>query len=243
MNFSKILIYLKQKLLGAELPGYFYKKTYSKGDHPNIYVNMLGDYKNWIYVEEEALKLKGNWKSIFENKEAPLDLEIGCGNGTFFEHVVSTNTSRNFIGIEYKYKPLVQTIRRIKKLGCSNGRGLRFNAKNIDDIFISGEISNAYIYFPDPWPKRKHEKNRLVRAEFLNKLFKIQRVDTFLDFKTDSMSYFDFVCEEIKKTPYKQVRYSRDLHKSEWANQNFVTQFENIFTRQGLPTYYLRLEK
>ncbi|MBK9294246.1 MAG: tRNA (guanosine(46)-N7)-methyltransferase TrmB [Oligoflexia bacterium] len=244
MSLHKLFTFLKYTFLKKELPSYFYKKNkYNPEEHPNIYVGMLKDFKNQIFVEEQALKLKGKWGEVFENKSLPIDLEIGCGNGTFFEYLAKTNPDRNFLGIEYKYKPLVQTIRRLKKAGLTNGCGIRFNAKDIDDIFAPSEINNIYIYFPDPWPKRKHEKNRLVRASFLNMLFKIQSQKGFIDFKTDSESYFDFVCAQVKNTSYKVQRHTRNLHQSEWARDNFITQFENIFIRQNLPTYYMRLVK
>ncbi len=211
--------------------------------NPNIYVKMLPEYKGLIYAEDEAALLKSNWKSIFKNPERPLDLEIGCGNGFFFEHIVQKHPERNFLGIELKYKPLVQTIRRIKKLNLENGRGIRFHAKFIGDLLGEGEIDNVFIHFPDPWPKHKHAKNRLVNSEFLNKLFKIQKPGSWIDFKTDSESYFDFVNIEVKKSPYEVIRYTRDLHRSEWSSENFQTAFEKIFTRKSQPTYYMRLRR
>src|ERR1700683_3448711 len=94
---------------------------------PNIYVKMLPEFKGWIFLEEEALQLKGKWTSVFGKPEQPLDLEIGCGNGFFFGHQVETQQGRNLLGIELKYKPLVQTVRRAKSKNLENGRGIRFH--------------------------------------------------------------------------------------------------------------------
>ncbi len=211
--------------------------------NPNIYVKMLPEYKNWIYLEEEAPLHKGKWVDVFNETRLPLDLEIGCGNGFFFEHQVRNNLSRNLLGIELKYKPLVQTVRRVKRLNLTNGKGLRFNAQFINLIFEKEELDNVYIYFPDPWPKTRQLKNRLLRREFLNNLFSLQKTDCFVDFKTDSKNYFDFVSDEVKFTPFAVGRYSEDLHKSNFASENFMTSFEKIFSKKNQPIYYMRWVK
>jgi tRNA (guanine-N7-)-methyltransferase len=211
--------------------------------NPNIYVKMLPEYKGWIFLEEEALTMKGQWSRAFSDPLKALDLEIGCGNGFFFEHQVRSTPSRNLLGIEIKYKPLVQTVRRVRKDDLPNGRGLRFHARYLDQIFVEQELDNVFIYFPDPWPRQRQHKNRLLRREFFSMLHALQKPGSFVDIKTDDLEYFNFIEEEIKHSPYKVVRASRDLHKSEWSHENFMTAFEKIFTRQKLPTYYTRLQK
>jgi tRNA (guanine-N7-)-methyltransferase len=211
--------------------------------NPNIYVKMLPEYRGWIYLEEEALELKARWSSIFGEPNLPLDLEIGCGNGFFFNQQVRANPKRNLLGIEIKYKPLVQTVRRIKNDNLQNGRGLRFNARAIEAIFSHEELNNAYIYFPDPWPRRSQQKNRLMTLEFLNKLFLVQKPGSFLDFKTDSLEYFNSIEKFLSDSPYEVIRFTRDLHQSEWVSENFMTAFERIFTGKGQPINYFRLYK
>ena len=55
----------------------------SKMPHPNIYIQMLPEYRGWIFLEEEACSLKGRWAGVFGDPQLPVDLEIGCGNGFF----------------------------------------------------------------------------------------------------------------------------------------------------------------
>lgn len=208
---------------------------------PNPYVQIAKDLAGWIYLEPQARATKGQWKSVFSNFNAPLDLEIGCGNGTFFHQLAQNQPTRNFLGIEVKYKPLVQTVRRCKKSGFENSKGIRFDADSIEQIFEKNELDNIFINFPDPWPKRRQQKNRLLKAPFFMKLHQIQKPGGVINFKTDSMDYFDFVLEQLKGLPFETVWCTRDLHRSEFAQDNFVTQFENIFLRQGLPIYALKL--
>lgn len=208
---------------------------------PNIYVQMLPEYEGWIFLEDQAGSLKGKWRDCFGSPNLPLDLEIGCGNGFFFEHQVRSTPSRNLLGIEIKYKPLVQTVRRVKKDRLPNGRGLRFHARHIRNIFETNELSNVFVFFPDPWPRRKQRKNRLVRREFLNHLSEIQKPQGLLTFKTDSEDYFNFVEEELSQTPYAIKKHSRDLHASRWATENFITSFERIFSQKGQPIFFMQL--
>ena len=133
-------------------------------------------------------------------------------------------------------------MRRARAGNFGNGRGLRYHARYIDRIFAESELDNIFIYFPDPWPRRKQNKNRLVRRDFLNQLSLLQKPSGFIDFKTDSEDYFNFVESELKETSnYQVVRYSRDLHRSEWASENFMTSFEKIFVKKGQPIFYARL--
>jgi tRNA (guanine-N7-)-methyltransferase len=209
---------------------------------PNIYVRMLPEYKNWIFLEDEAVGKKGAWRDVFADPSGPLDLEIGCGNGFFFAERSAREHSRNLLGIELKYKPLVQSVRRVKTADRGNCRGIRFHARFIDRIFSERELDHIFIYFPDPWPKKRHHKNRLLRASFLEMLSRLQKPGCYVDIKTDSREYFDFLLEEMKSvTTYSTDRLSFDLHKSEWAPENFMTGFERIFVRKGQPIHYLRL--
>jgi tRNA (guanine-N7-)-methyltransferase len=208
---------------------------------PNIYVKMLPEYKGWIFLEDEVPQIKGRWREVFGDPGLPLDLEIGCGNGFFFEHQVKSAPQRNLLGIEIKYKPLVQTVRRVKRLDLPNGRGLRYHAALVEDMFEADELRHIFIHFPDPWPKLKQKKKRLVQKGFLHSLSRVQKAGEIVDFKTDSMDYFESVEKALVGSPYEVIRHTRDLHRSEWSGENFMTSFEKIFTRKGLPTYYMRL--
>ncbi len=213
---------------------------------PTQYVQMLqNDYAKWTYDQEAARELRGNWRrQAFDvSSETPLDLEIGTGNGFFYAHRATVAPERCLVGLEITYKTLVQSIRRAVSQGATNARMARFHASQIDEIFATAELDNVYIYFPDPWPKKKHAKNRLIQMSFLHALYDLQRPDSFLEFKTDSAEYFDWALERFKKSPYKISRLTRDLHASEWGMNNFMTHFEKLWTSKGLKTHLIRLEK
>ena len=163
--------------------------------HPTYYVKALnGEFSHRAFNEERAFDLKGQWRekvfSVGEN--TPLDLEIGTGNGYHLAHQGLLAPDRYLVGLELKYKPLIQAIRRALNKGCGNVCVARYHGHFLHHIFEEGEINNVYIHFPDPWPKTKQNKHRLIRPQFLSELFKIQRSGSFIEFKTDSRDYFDY---------------------------------------------------
>lgn len=213
---------------------------------PHYYVRaLMNEYSQWAFDETRALDYKGEWRgAVFHEKpEAPMDLEIGTGNGYFFAHRAKTHPNRCLVGLELKFKPAIQTIRRVLSEGCENARMVRFHARFIDRLFEKEELNHIFIHHPDPWTRRKKQKHRLLQAFFLKLLWDLQRPGSFLEFKTDSLDYFKFVESQVKDTDYQVEKHTYDLHSSEWANENFTTHFEKIFIRQGIKINYMLLRK
>jgi tRNA (guanine-N7-)-methyltransferase len=211
---------------------------------PTEYVRQLnGEFSDWAYNEERAAELLGRWRSEVFKVEAdmPIDVEIGTGNGYHFAHLAEINPSRRLVGIELKFKPLIQSIRRALRTGASNARIIRYDASRVVDVFAPGEIDNVYIHHPDPWLKKRQWKHRLIQDEFLADLHTLMRPGSFVDFKTDSADYFAWALDKFKASRFHLSRETWDLHGSEWQAENFVTQFEKIFLAQGQSIHYARL--
>ena len=208
--------------------------------NPTEYVQaLLGEYSRWAFDEERAPQLKGQWRKEFGiEKEAPIDLEIGTGNGFHFAHLALSHPSRSLIGLELKYKPLIQSIRRVIREDGSNARICRYNARMVKDLFEKDELNNIYIHFPDPWEKKSRIKHRLIQKQFMEDLFALQKPGSRIYFKTDSRSYFDWALEIFGGSSYQMEGHSFDLHHSQWAEANFVTHFEEIFLKKGKPIHY-----
>jgi tRNA (guanine-N7-)-methyltransferase len=214
--------------------------------HPTEYVRLMNeDFSQWALHEELAPASRGKWRSeVYKlDEKHPLDLEIGTGNGYHFAHLAKTHPERALMGIELKYKPLVQSIRRALRTGARDVRILRYDAARLEDLFAPGELDNVYIHFPDPWSKKRQWKHRLIQEEFLQTLHGLMRPGTFLDFKTDSRDYFEWSIERFRTSAFRLTRETWDLHASEWKSENFVTHFEGLFMKQGLPIHYARLER
>jgi tRNA (guanine-N7-)-methyltransferase len=211
---------------------------------PNDYTIALdGEFGHVAFNEERAPGNKGQWRSeVFKVAESmPMDVEIGTGAGTHFANYANSNPDRLVVGLELKYKPLIQSIRRAVKGGSKNAAMARYHAFNIDELFVEGEINNVFIHFPDPWTSPKKPKNRVVNVRILDWLHQMQRPGSVIEFKTDSRAYFLWALEEIKQSKYKVVHQTLNLHASEHKEQNFMTTFERIFVTQGVEINYIRL--
>jgi len=214
---------------------------------PNKYAQMLvGEYSHKAFDQERVPPLKGKWhEEVFKKpKDFPIDVEIGTGNGYHFADRSSKNLDRGLIGFEVKYKPLIQTIRRALKAGAEDNAYIcRYNASDLIELFEPGEIENLFIHHPDPWPRKKHWKHRLIQDQFLKELHGLMKPGRFIEFKTDNLEYFDWSEEIFKNSDFEVTFLTRDLHNSEKAETNFITHFEKIFLAKGQPIYYLTAVK
>ena len=198
-----------------------------------------------VFLEDAARARRGEWrKSTFgAANETPLDLEIGVGNGEFLEHHAAYHPARCVLGIERKFKPLVQSLKRAQRAEINNAALLRYQAGHLDEIFAPEELNNIYLFFPDPWPKTKHHKNRLVKDAFLKSTFMLQRPGSRLEIKTDNDEYFESILKCTRNSQYEIEAQTTDLHQSTLIEENFMTQFERLWTEKGLKTKYLCLRK
>lgn len=215
---------------------------------PNSYaVAMDHEYKNIAFNEERAPLNKGQWRShVFGvSNETPLDVEIGTGSGMHFAHHAKNYPERCLVGLELKYKPLIQSIRRAKAAGGVYNAICRYHAFNLDLLFSENEVNNVYIHFPDPWVTPRKVRNRVVNRNILNYIYKMQRPGSFIEFKTDSREYFLWALDEIKETPYITEFQTLNLYNENniYKERNFQTSFEKIFAKQGIEVNYIKLIK
>jgi tRNA (guanine-N7-)-methyltransferase len=202
-----------------------------------------GEFSKIAFDEIRAPKNHGQWRSqvLGLSESVPMDLEVGTGNGLHFAHYACKTPDRAIVGVELKYKPLIQTIRRAVEAGAKNVAIARYHAFNLDQLFTDGEINNVFVHFPDPWTSPRKPKNRFISRENLDLLHRLQRPGSYIDLKTDSREYHFWALEEIRESKYKIIFETQDLHQSEYAAENFMTGFEQLFLRKGYKINSVRL--
>lgn len=193
---------------------------------------------NDLYVIKEPEKLKGNWKSVFDN-DNPIHLEIGTGKGKFIIELAKKNPDINYIGIEKYSSVLLRALEKRREVELDNLYFLRFDAVYLNDIFAEKEIDRIYLNFSDPWPKERHAKRRLTSSQFLQKYDLCLKQDGEVVFKTDNRDLFDFSVEEVKASKWKIKHITYDLHNSEYVSDNVMTEYEEKFVSQGKPIYMM----
>ena len=117
---------------------------------------------------------------------------------------------------------------------------LRFiigNAQSLEGWFPDNTFSRIYINFCDPWPKKGYAKRRLTAPSFLELYRRLLVPGGELHFKTDNEGLFDWSLEQFGATGLEISALTRDLHASELAAGNIMTEYERNFTAKGMPIY------
>jgi tRNA (guanine-N7-)-methyltransferase len=129
------------------------------------------------------------WDELF-GRSGPVEVEIGCGKGTFLAWAAKARPTSNFLGIDRLLLRLRKADRKLLRLGVTNVRLLRLEASYVVAKLIpTGSVAAYHIYFPDPWPKRRHAAKRLFRPSFVCQLRRTLKPDGEVHFATDSADY------------------------------------------------------
>lgn len=186
------------------------------------------------FVIHDTKGHKGAWNQVFGN-DKPIYLEIGMGKGKFITTLSKQNPDINYLGIERYESVLIRAVekREADEEPTSNCFFLCEDAGEILDIFDEHEVSRIYLNFSDPWPKARHAKRRLTSRQYLVKYDKILKPDGEVIFKTDNKDLFDFSVEEMKEAGWKLEFVTYDLHNSELAEGNVMTEYEERFSALG----------
>ena len=191
-------------------------------------------------VIHDATTKKGQWQEIFGNSN-PVHIEIGMGKGRFLTALAKQNPEINYIGIERYDSVLIRALEKREQAEeqISNLFYLCEDAKNLPDIFAEGEIARIYLNFSDPWPKDRHAKRRLTSTEFFARYHQILAKDGEVMFKTDNRILFDFSLEQVPLAGWNLKDVTFDLHHSEYAEGNIMTEYEEKFSSMGNPIFRL----
>ena len=184
-------------------------------------------------VIHDAQEKKGRWQEVFGNSN-PIHIEIGMGKGRFLTALAKQNPDINYIGIERYDSVLVRALeKREQEEEITNLFYLCEDAKNIAEIFSTGEVDRIYLNFSDPWPKDRHAKRRLISTEFFARYNQILAKDGAVMFKTDNRILFDFSLEQVPLAGWQLKDVTFDLHHSKFAEGNIMTEYEEKFSSLG----------
>jgi tRNA (guanine-N7-)-methyltransferase len=134
--------------------------------------------------------LANAWESSGVGKAA-FTLEIGCGHGHFLTAYAAAHPTRTFIGIDLLPERIERAERKRERARLPNLHFLRADAEDFLAVLPPwARVESIFILFPDPWPKRRHHKNRLLRPDFLTALAVRTVPGAHLHFRTDHHPYY-----------------------------------------------------
>jgi tRNA (guanine-N7-)-methyltransferase len=198
-----------------------------------------------ISVEPENFAGKLDFDDLF-GRSAAVEMEVGSGKGTFLLEEAKAFPEKNFFGIEWANKYYKYAVDRIGRWGVDNVRLMRTDAASFIAEYIPDEsIRVFHLYFPDPWPKKKHNKRRFFCDENLIQLLRILRPDGIINIATDHADYFeqmtDVAKRAIERGRVKQIDFIRPAGARD--GEIVGTNYERKYIKEGRKTYTLALQK
>ena len=178
---------------------------------------------NWI----EPL----NWQSVFAESR-PIEVDVGCGKGGFLLWAAQTRLDRNFIGVERLLLRLRGVDKKIRRLGLANARLIRIEASYlIAKLIPESSVSAYHIYFPDPWPKRRHHRRRLFSPVFVADLRRTLQPGGVVNVATDQEDYFKEMTALMQEPGVFLAESALSLP------DGARTEFEREFLEAGQPVF------
>lgn len=191
----------------------------------------------------DLLKKRRNWEEIFHNPN-PVILDIGCGKGHFLVEMAKKHPEKNFLGIEIYKKGLRNTKRKIQRMGLINVRLIPHEAKFVlENFFHPNEIREVYINHPDPWPKRRHHKRRLINPFFINMLHAFLEERGKIHLATDFEGYAPVILKSFEgHSGFINILNNKDGYVTR-LDDRIPSLFEAKYLEEGRTIYYFIFEK
>ncbi len=224
----------------------------------NPYIKLVQEDRDIFDIPHNATKYRWQWSTSYFCNTHPLILEIGTGMGNFFSSQVWKHPQKNFIGMEVRYKRCYQTAEKSRKMQIHSSPWekntsekkpnfciIKEFAQKIPEIFAPQELSETYIFFPDPWAnKARQKKHRLLQATFLKELHTLTKKWWKLFYKTDHREYFESTVSIIEEQQLWHIVQKIFCYEtSSHFNVEHITEFEGLYRGEQTSIHYLELVK
>lgn len=187
-------------------------------------------------------KIKGNWKAVQFQNEAPLVVELACGRGEFTVGQARVEPEKNYVGVDIKGGRIWKGSSIAIAEGLKNVAFLRTQIELIEASFEVDEIDELWITFPDPRPKDRDERKRLTAPKFLEMYKKIMTPGGHVHFKTDNTGLYEYTIELLNSREDIVIfKNTRDFYLSEWKDNHhgIMTRYEKMFMAKGETIKYI----
>ena len=178
-----------------------------------------------------------DFEAVF-GRRAPVEIDLGCGDGSYLAQICAAAPERNFVGIERLVGRVRSACFKVRQLPQPNVRLIRIDTRlALRELILPGTVDAFHIMFPDPWPKRRHHSRRLINREFLELLHRALVAGGTVKIATDDEDYFRAISAAIAEVPTLFAREQED------RSLGAVSTFEKRYRDEGLPIHRLRLRK
>lgn len=203
---------------------------------------ILKEYPD-VVLREEDIDEKVDFNALF-GRSQEVHVEIGAGKGTFVVNQARAFPGIDFLGIEWASKYYRQAIDRIGRWQLKNARMLRTEAAN----FVAKRIGDStvdwfHVYFPDPWPKKRHNKRRFLCKDNLTELLRCLKTGGVIQAATDHKDYYEQIIRVFSGDDdrFEIVDFVKadDAQGSEYVGTNF----ERKYIKEQRAVYAMAVKK
>jgi len=208
---------------------------------------ILKDYPG-VSLRAEDLDGKIDFVRVF-GRCGPVHIEIGSGKATFLVNQAKAQPDDNFLGIEWASRYYRYSVDRVGRWGLTNVRIIRTEAAAfLADFVPDNSVSCFHIYFPDPWPKKRHHKRRFFCAANLEQMLRCLKKDGQLRIATDHADYFEQIRQVLTAGAgrcawpgFEEIEFfpAAGADQGEWVGTNF----ERRYLKDQRPIYTLAVRK
>lgn len=185
-------------------------------------------------------RCKLDYREVFGN-DRPVILEIGFGMGQATYRIAQANPTLNYLGIEVHTPGVGRLLFELGERGIGNVRILHYDAvEALERVFPPSSLAGMHIFYPDPWPKKRHHKRRLIRHGLSELLASRLSAGAYLYFVTDIEDYASWALDVLSNTEGLRNRYEGYAPRQEWRPE---TKFEARANRDGRGAWELVFEK
>lgn len=189
----------------------------------------------------ESVNFKGNWrKDVFHNNN-PLVLELACGKGDYTLAMAEKFPEQNFIGVDVKGDRLWRAALTKEEKNLQNVAFVRTRIEQLDLFFDKKEISEIWITFPDPFPKKGDYKRRLTYVSFLKMYEDLLQKNGKIHLKTDAYSLIESSRENLQEYACVVHEDIEDIYMNPYTNPllDIKTYYEQMHLKEGRTINYL----
>jgi tRNA (guanine-N7-)-methyltransferase len=172
-----------------------------------------------------------NFGDLFKNKNSELILEIGFGMGTSTAEIAKSNLNKNYIAIEVHSPGVGNLLKLIQESDIPNLKIIQHDAVEVLNLMIKNDsLDGIHIFFPDPWPKKRHHKRRLIQSNLLKLIAQKIKKSGYLHITTDWEDYALWIIDLLDKEELLQ-KTSDDFFKK--PDYRPLTKYENRGIKLG----------
>ncbi len=212
--------------------------------YPNVYENFDTHHPSLVGKDNQPIQLKGQWAKKHFKNDAPITLELACGRGEYTVALAQRHVEKNFIGMDIKGARIWKGATFALEQKINNAAFLRTRIEFIDHFFDPGEVSEMWITFPDPFPRKSKANRRLTGDMFLSRYKAFLPVGGVIHLKTDADSLYAFTLEVLEsRGDYRIVMHSDDIYSGDLPHPDLdiKTYYEGKHLEAGKTIKYIQM--